>query len=94
MTDKTCTVDGCTNPVLAKGFCSKHYNRNHKYGSPHTVKFLPREGVCSEDGCNRPIYSRGLCHKHYQRQRKADLRAAVAELRRRLDQLFGAEVVE
>lgn len=28
--NKICKVDGCTNKVLAKGYCSMHYNRYRK----------------------------------------------------------------
>lgn len=31
----SCTIDGCNDAVLAKGFCMKHYWRNHRHGSPH-----------------------------------------------------------
>ena len=29
-----CNIDGCSAEVLAKGFCTKHYWRNHRHGSP------------------------------------------------------------
>lgn len=35
---KTCTIDGCSDSLLAKGFCRKHYLRNYKHGNPHIVK--------------------------------------------------------
>lgn len=35
---KTCSIPECASPVLAKGFCRKHYLRQYKYGDPHTVK--------------------------------------------------------
>ena len=31
----TCTVEGCAKSVLAKGLCSKHYNRVWRHGDPH-----------------------------------------------------------
>ena len=34
---KKCSVNGCKNNLLAKGFCSTHYRRNALYGSPHVV---------------------------------------------------------
>lgn len=34
---KICTVEGCENSVVAKGYCSKHYAQIRKYG--HIVKY-------------------------------------------------------
>ncbi|KKK57923.1 hypothetical protein LCGC14_3049580, partial [marine sediment metagenome] len=31
----SCTVGGCDGKHYAKGYCSKHYMRNYKYGSPY-----------------------------------------------------------
>lgn len=32
MTKRTCTVDGCSNPYLARGLCYTHYNRTRGQG--------------------------------------------------------------
>jgi len=29
-----CSVDGCGKPILSRGFCGQHYQRNKKYGNP------------------------------------------------------------
>ncbi len=61
MSDRTCSVDGCTNKHKGRGFCATHlmaWRRN----SPDA----PR---CSVDSCSNAAWSRGLCTKHYQRQR-------------------------
>lgn len=31
---KTCTIHGCDNPLLARGYCCKHYHRWERYGDP------------------------------------------------------------
>ncbi|WP_396127281.1 HNH endonuclease signature motif containing protein [Corynebacterium sp. MSK071] len=31
---KTCTVDGCSKPVRAIGYCAAHYKRNRRWGDP------------------------------------------------------------
>ena len=31
---KPCSIAGCTGSHLAKGFCEKHYWRNHRHGDP------------------------------------------------------------
>jgi hypothetical protein len=42
MAERTCSVDGCSDvtgiPGTAKGLCSKHYNRQRRYGDVNTVK--------------------------------------------------------
>jgi hypothetical protein len=32
---KICTVPGCEKPLLALGFCAKHWERNRRHGSPY-----------------------------------------------------------
>ncbi len=42
----SCSVDGCTKPLFAKGWCSPHYTRNRRYGNPLTLRSgrgLPEE---------------------------------------------------
>ena len=34
MTDRTCSVDGCTNPAHGRGLCRSHYCRWWRYGDP------------------------------------------------------------
>jgi hypothetical protein len=34
---RLCELDGCDEYHLSGGYCSKHYQRNKKYGSPHVV---------------------------------------------------------
>lgn len=33
-----CSIEGCTNQILARGWCSKHYGRWYKNGSPLLVR--------------------------------------------------------
>jgi hypothetical protein len=35
--DRTCTIQGCNSPRLARGWCSKHYQRWKKHGHPDIV---------------------------------------------------------
>lgn len=37
-TKRTCIIDGCDNPLKARGWCNKHYRRFLKSGSPLTAK--------------------------------------------------------
>lgn len=34
MNESTCTVDGCANTVLARGWCRRHYARWRRHGDP------------------------------------------------------------
>lgn len=34
MVKRICSIDGCTNKVLARGWCNKHYKRWQRNGSP------------------------------------------------------------
>lgn len=70
MANKQCSVSDCENPVLAKSFCSKHYNRFRKRGDPQALSAKSANWVfsqCSIDGCERFAVSKTYCGKHYQR---------------------------
>ena len=68
---KICKVDGCLDPVDAKGYCRHHYYSNKVYGNPLKA---PRRGkhpdICTLDGCNNPYYLKGFCSLHYQKNLK------------------------
>jgi len=32
-----CSIDGCANPVAARGMCTMHYKRVRKHGNPHHI---------------------------------------------------------
>lgn len=40
-----CTIEGCGKPVLAKGWCSMHYNRWRKNGDPLTIRQEQHHGL-------------------------------------------------
>ena len=41
--DARCTVDGCSRPLLARGWCSTHYSRWRTHGDPVVaVPIVPR----------------------------------------------------
>ncbi len=43
MSEKNCSIEGCSNKAITKGYCSKHYARFHKYGDPYFIKFNREE---------------------------------------------------
>ena len=57
---RLCSVIGCSNNYLAKGFCSKHYQRNERYGDPTHVVVR----ICSVAGCNKKHKGLGYCVNH------------------------------
>ena len=63
---RVCSVEGCSTRALARGWCSKHYQRFRVHGDPHT-SLLDRENgpTCTIDDCEKPSHSRGWCRAHY-----------------------------
>lgn len=44
-----CAIEGCEKDVFAKGWCSKHYSANRKYGDPLAVKQIQNHGKTVEE---------------------------------------------
>lgn len=69
MTERTCAVENCSGRVAVRGFCSGHYHRLRRYGSP-TGQPAPRQRApakpCSVEGCELPARGR-YCSRHTQR---------------------------
>jgi hypothetical protein len=55
-----CRVEGCKQPVRAKGYCRKHYMawRRGAVGDHHRYK------ICSKEACRKPRTKGGLCDEH------------------------------
>lgn len=69
---KVCGVDGCERKVLARGWCSMHWQRWNKTGSlgEADTRRTKLPDVCKMQGCeNRPV-GRQMCAKHYERWRQ------------------------
>lgn len=67
---RICTVDGCDEPVRARGWCAFHYQRWQRYKDPLRERTFEAT-VCSADGCDRASAARGLCNMHYKGWRRA-----------------------
>jgi Recombination endonuclease VII len=66
VSERTCTIEGCPNQRLARGWCPKHYRRWRAYGHPiGTADKGPRRRSCSVDGCPDSAYRASLCSVHY-----------------------------
>lgn len=66
----TCSVEGCGTHTMARGWCSKHYQRWKAYGT--TDGRAKEAAPCAVEGCERPVGNggRGWCPGHYARWRK------------------------
>lgn len=65
-TAKLCAVHDCGKPVIARGYCTKHYQRVQKHGDP--LKTHRLEGaICTVEGCEKPVKAKGFCRAHYWR---------------------------
>lgn len=61
-----CPVNDCTNKVINRGLCGKHYQRWRRFGDP-TFHPPEMERHCSVAGCTRVSNARKLCAAHYRR---------------------------
>jgi hypothetical protein len=64
---KSCSIENCENKYKAKGFCSKHYQKNKRLGDPLAKK---EKQFCSIENCENKHYAKGFCHKHYEKNKK------------------------
>lgn len=63
-----CSIPGCDNPVLRRGWCNRHYLRWQRHGDPvGGGEARQKPGLCSVDGCERPRRNKGWCTMHFQR---------------------------
>lgn len=66
MSDRICSVEGCTKPLVARGWCSMHYSRWRKTGDPGTPAPVrwplgAPKSKCATDGCTAHARRNGLC---------------------------------
>lgn len=57
---KLCSIEGCSNKFLAKGWCSKHYRRWYIHGDPEYV--LEKHVLNIEERFTGNIEFQGNCH--------------------------------
>lgn len=62
-----CSVENCTGPVLALGFCNRHYRRFKRHGIPTGGGSDRGIEACTIDGCANPVLARTWCRTHYSR---------------------------
>lgn len=74
MADRSMCSLGDGEPVIARGWCAKHYRAWKKHGDPLAVGKLGRPpgpvNLCSIDSRDGPVFGRGWCQMHYARWRR------------------------
>ena len=80
MSERTCSVDGCSRAAKHGPMCHGHRRRVRVHGDPMAHVPLdvrtPSGGPCTYPECDRVATSRDLCPAHYQQTRKR-LRASA-----------------
>ena len=70
MDDAQCSVEGCTNPVLSRGWCKPHYGIAYRHGgNPLAAQIKGPRSPCKAEGCSKTS-STDYCHDHATRLRK------------------------
>lgn len=74
MADRTCSVEGCTTRVQARGMCGRHYQQDRAV----------RNGAkqCRRAGCTSLAILDGLCRPHYMKRRRLDKEQELRDGRR------------
>ncbi|SRR5258706_5248209 len=72
---KTCSVEGCSDPHLAKGFCDRHYKQWRKHGEITKAIHIRTQPLlfyqaCGIKGCKKENHGKKYCSMHSQRLRK------------------------
>jgi hypothetical protein len=69
-----CSVQGCPNDAVTRGWCTAHYNRWRRTGDVRAdvpIGGKPKQERCEVDDCQDDVYGRQLwCEKHYRRWRR------------------------
>lgn len=67
MADRSCSIAECSDKVIARGWCSKHYQRWKRHGDPEFTE-RREQGPCIVADCSvEGDGGHGLCAKHYRR---------------------------
>lgn len=61
-----CSVSSCVKPVIARGLCSKHYQRAKARGRLAAFPVKPTRENCVVKDCSNAHHANGFCDKHNQ----------------------------
>lgn len=68
VTSRLCTIEGCDRALIARGWCSMHYQRWKNHGDPEAPGRERR--YCTVEECERPRFGHWYCQLHYDRWRE------------------------
>ena len=68
----TCQIQGCVRPLLARGWCSLHYDRWKRTGDPGETDSKKQKAgsLCAVLDCVEVVKCWGMCGTHYTRLKK------------------------
>jgi hypothetical protein len=66
VSERICSIPGCSKSHYARGWCMKHWKRWQTHGDPFVDKTRHRS-ACSIEGCENLALARTWCGRHYQR---------------------------
>jgi len=79
--ENVCAVGACGRVIVARGWCSGHYDRWRRRGDVQADLPLPERKQRGTCGCGRPAYARGWCEAHYRRHLRGGDAAADVPVR-------------
>lgn len=79
---KVCSVSGCDQAVVARGWCRRHYSRWKRTGQLDARPWQP-QSKCTVDGCETDAWSGGLCEMHRWRVREHGEAGPPQQVKRR-----------
>lgn len=63
----TCSLNNCSRPHHARGYCKRHYMRWRTHGDPAYTRPVR---LCDVPDCGRLHYAHGHCRPHHDRLRR------------------------
>ena len=70
MSERICSVDGCTKKRTKREWCETHYRRWQRKGDVGSANTIRVRSKCLVDGCENPSRTLGLCTMHAKRFKK------------------------
>lgn len=62
-----CSIENCDKAAYVRGYCTTHYKRLWRHGSPTKTLLKMERTKCIVDDCSRSDHSNGYCKMHHLR---------------------------